>query len=111
MGTLSKNFDRFGRRIGDRVGGLRANVGHQLDDIGNKVSWATESGALTRGLERVTSALPTDTWLALAGASVIGSLALQAFGKHKAATFIGQCAPTFLLLGLYTKLRDDRPSR
>ena len=111
MGTLSKNFDRFGRRIGDRVGHLRANVGHQLDDLGGKVRFASEPGALTRGFERVTSALPTGTWLALAGASVVGSLTLQLLGKHRTATFVGQCAPAFLLLGIYTKLHSERVSR
>ena len=104
MGTLSKRFDRFGREIGDRVGGLRANVTHHLDDIGNKISWANEEGGLTKKIEHLTASLPSSTWLTLAGVSVAGSLTLQALSKHRFATFVGQLAPTFLLLGIYNKI-------
>jgi hypothetical protein len=33
-----------------------------------------------------------------------GSLALKIAGSHKTANFVGQWAPTFLILGLYNKM-------
>jgi len=33
-----------------------------------------------------------------------GSLVMMAMGQEKKANFIGQWAPTFLILGLYNKL-------
>lgn len=105
MGTLSKNFDKFGRRIGDQVGTLKTNVSHRLDDLNSKHARnASTEGGLTRRLEHLTAALPSSTWLALAGVSILGSLTLQALNRHRTATFVGQMAPTFLLLGIYNKI-------
>lgn len=101
MGTVSKNFDQFGRRVGH----LKTKVGHRLDDLGDKVeSMSGEEGELTSAIERVTSALPSSIWLALAGVSIAGSLGLKLLGKDRTATFVGQWAPTLLLLGIYNKL-------
>jgi hypothetical protein len=105
MGTLSKNFDRFGNRIGDRVGDLRSSVSHKLEDLGDKAaSLNRHEGSVTSRLENLTSALPSSTWLALAGTSIVGSIVLKAFGKSHAALFVGGLAPTFLLIGVYNKL-------
>ena len=105
MGTLSKNFDRFGNQISDRVGDLRSNVSHKLDDLGDKASAMNRhEGSLTSRLENLTSALPSSTWLALAGGAIVGSIVLKAFGKSHASMFVGGFAPTFLLIGVYNKL-------
>lgn len=63
-----------------------------------------EEGTTTTGIERVTSTLPSMTWLIAAGASIAGSIALKAMGRDSSANFVGQWAPTFLILGLYNKI-------
>lgn len=61
-------------------------------------------GSVARSIEQQTAKLPSDIFLWAAGASILGSLALQASGKEHQSLFVGQWAPTFLLLGLYNKL-------
>lgn len=61
-------------------------------------------GAVTRGIERKTAKIPPDLFFWAAGASIAGSLALQATQRPSQANFVGQWAPTFLLLGLYNRL-------
>jgi hypothetical protein len=63
-----------------------------------------EEGALARMIEQQTVKLPSDLFLWAAGASILGSLTLKVAGQHEDAQFVGQWAPTFLLLGLYNKL-------
>jgi hypothetical protein len=70
---------------------------------------STEPGQYTEGpvakaIESQTSKLPSDTWLWAAGASMLGSLALQLAGNRQASVFVGKWVPTFLILGLYNKL-------
>lgn len=50
------------------------------------------------------SKFPTDAFMWAAGASVAGSLAFKMAGRHQDALFVGQWAPTFLLLGIIGKL-------
>jgi len=61
-------------------------------------------GPIARGIEEYTAQLPSDTFLWAAGASIVGSLALMANGNKQGALFVGQWAPTFLLLGIYNKI-------
>jgi len=61
-------------------------------------------GGLAKPIEDVTARLPSDTFLWLAGGSILGSLALKFAGKDHEALFVGQWAPTFLLLGIYNKI-------
>jgi hypothetical protein len=116
MGSISKNFDRLGNRLSDRVGDLRSSVSHTLDDLGDRAAKMNRhEGSITSRLENLTSALPSSTWLALAGGALAGSIVLKAFHKNHASMFIGGFAPTFLLLGIYNKLvkvhGSDRFSR
>lgn len=61
-------------------------------------------GKVARAIEEQTAKLPSDTFLWLAVGSMGVSLTLQLMGlKHK-SLFIGQWAPSFLLLGIYNKL-------
>jgi hypothetical protein len=60
--------------------------------------------------------LPSDTFLWLTLGSIATSLTLKISGREKDALFVGQWAPTFLLLGAYNKLvkqlgsdRAERP--
>jgi hypothetical protein len=61
-------------------------------------------GTVARTIEQQTAKLPSDLFLWAAGASIVGSLVCKMSGKDHDALFIGQWAPTFLILGLYNKL-------
>lgn len=61
-------------------------------------------GIVARTIEQQTAKLPSDTFLWAALGSIGASLALMVMGQEKRATFVGQWAPTFLILGLYNKL-------
>lgn len=61
-------------------------------------------GRIARTIEEQTAKLPSDLFLWAAGASIVGSLALQFKGRRDESLFVGQWAPTFLILGLYNKL-------
>ncbi len=61
-------------------------------------------GSIARTIEEQTAKMPSDVFLWAAGASIVSSLMLKANGKDHHALFVGQWAPTFLLLGLYNKL-------
>lgn len=61
-------------------------------------------GVVARTIEQQTAKLPSDTFLWLAGASIATSLTFKIMGRHADALFVGQWAPTFLILGLYNKI-------
>lgn len=61
-------------------------------------------GGLARPIEEYTAQLPSDTFLWAAGASILGSMVLMTSGHRHGALFVGQWAPTFLLLGIYNKI-------
>jgi len=61
-------------------------------------------GYVARMIEDQTARLPSDVFLWAACGSIVGSLALEMMGDEKKAMFVGQWAPTFLILGLYNKL-------
>lgn len=61
-------------------------------------------GPIAKAIEEQTAKLPSDTFLWAAGASIVASLVLKFTGKSHEALFVGQWAPTFLLLGIYNKL-------
>lgn len=51
--------------------------------------------------------VPGDVWLVAAGASIIGSLVLKLMGHRHTSLFVGQWAPTFLLVALYQKFAKE----
>jgi len=61
-------------------------------------------GPVARTIEQQTAKLPSDLFLWAAGGSIATSLLLQCMGKQHESLFVGQWAPTFLILGLYNKL-------
>ena len=63
-----------------------------------------EEGMVATAIERQTAKLPSDVFLWSAGASILGSITLQILGRKHESLFVGQWAPTFLILGLYNKL-------
>jgi len=61
-------------------------------------------GRVAKAIERQTAKLPSDTFLWMAVASMATSATLQMMGNKHASLFVGQWAPSFLLLGVYNKL-------
>jgi hypothetical protein len=61
-------------------------------------------GQVARAIEEQTAKLPSDLFLWVAVGAMSTSLTLQLLGKDHASQFIGQWAPTLLILGLYNKL-------
>ena len=61
-------------------------------------------GTVARAIEQQTAKLPSDLFLWAAGGSIAASLTLKIMGRDRDALFVGQWAPTFLILGLYNKL-------
>ena len=61
-------------------------------------------GDTTKAIESYTSEMPSGMFLALAIASMAASLMMMVAGRKNVANFIGQWAPTILIMGLYNKL-------
>lgn len=61
-------------------------------------------GRIAAEIERETSKLPSDLFLWAAGASIAASLALKLMKRDHEALFVGQWAPTLLVLGTYNKM-------
>ncbi|MGH7391288.1 MAG: hypothetical protein ACREM3_17790 [Candidatus Rokuibacteriota bacterium] len=65
---------------------------------------------VTKTVEAQTAAIPSIAFLGLAVGSMALSLTLMMAGRREAANFIGQWAPTILIMGLYNKLVKQRGS-
>ena len=61
-------------------------------------------GSVARMIEQQTAKLPSDLFLWAAGGCIGASLLLQVTGHKHTSLFVGQWAPTLLILGLYNKL-------
>jgi hypothetical protein len=78
-----------------------------LGDIGRQAGMRSgeyREGTVAKMIEEQTAKLPSDLFLWAAGASMVGSLVCQLVGDERKAVFVGQWAPTLLILGLYNKL-------
>ena len=64
----------------------------------------TAKGPVARAIEEQTAQLPSDAFLWAAGAAIAASLILKTLDRHHEALFVGQLAPTILILGVYNKL-------
>lgn len=75
-------------------------------EIKDKIKYNREhrEGPVARAIENQTAKLPSDTFLWAALGSMAGSLTLKILGQDKTALFVGQWAPSFLILGLYNKV-------
>ncbi len=114
MGTISKRgIEEFGADVKERVDELKTNVGRKLDEARAKsIDFSDQSNLdiendhadMPHQIERLIAAIPSTTWLTLAGASVAGSVVLRLFGSKSLASFVGQLTPTLLIAGLYNKL-------
>jgi len=70
----------------------------------SSVSSVHKEGQVAKTIEQETAKLPSDWFLWAAVGSIATSLVLEATGSKHASTFVGQWAPTFLILGVYNKL-------
>ncbi len=61
-------------------------------------------GPVARMIEEQTAKVPSDVFLWAALGSMAASLTLKILKKDEEALFIGQWAPSFLLLGMYNKI-------
>jgi len=61
-------------------------------------------GTIARTLESQTARLPSDTFLWAALGSMAASMFCRLRGDEHNSLFIGQWAPTLLILGVYNKL-------
>ena len=76
-----------------------------VNELKSKVAKADHSeGRIAKAIEEQTAKLPSDTFLWASVGAMTASLALKLAGADKTALFVGQWAPSFLLLGIYNKL-------
>jgi hypothetical protein len=61
-------------------------------------------GTVARTIEAQTAKLPSDTFLWASLLSMAAAAALHVTGNKPASVFVGQWAPTLLILGVYNKL-------
>jgi hypothetical protein len=60
-------------------------------------------GEVTKTIESATAAIPSGTFLTIAIGAMAASLLLMLTGRKNVANFVGQWAPTILIMGLYNK--------
>ena len=65
---------------------------------------AHTEGTVAKTIEAQTAKLPSDTFLWASLISMAASAALHFTGNKSASVFVGQWAPTLLILGVYNKL-------
>jgi hypothetical protein len=63
-----------------------------------------QEGRIARAIEQQTAKIPSDAFLWAAIAAIGVSATLQFTGNRQVSNFVGQWAPTFLILGLYNKM-------
>jgi hypothetical protein len=82
----------------------RNRVAEHITGADSKEADRHSEGIVARTIENQTARLPSDTFLLAAGAAIAGSLALRSLGQLERSHFVGQWAPTLLILGLYNKI-------
>ena len=78
-----------------------------LKDLKRKADQANpqhKEGPVAAAIEKYTSKLPSDVFLWAALGSMAISATLKIMKKDEEALFVGQWAPSFLLLGNYNKM-------
>lgn len=78
---------------------------NQVEELTRKAAKRDHrEGPVARGIEQQTAKVPSDIYLWASVGSMAASLALKLMGQSKTALFVGQWAPSFLLMGTYNKL-------
>ena len=108
-GAIAPVDIHFDRRffMSSTYGGSTPGIGTQRPEIrfdGNTQNDEKREGPVAKTIEDRTSRLPSDLFLWAA----LGSMAVSAFlhvsHRREDGMFVGQWAPSFLILGLYNKL-------
>ncbi|PIQ21832.1 MAG: hypothetical protein COW65_06710 [Cytophagales bacterium CG18_big_fil_WC_8_21_14_2_50_42_9] len=76
----------------------------ELKNKADSVNPEHKEGPVAAAIEKYTSKLPSDLFLWAALASMAVSATLKVMKKDDEALFVGQWAPSFLLLGNYNKM-------
>jgi len=76
----------------------------EVKDKVNNFNPNHKEGPVAAAIENYTARVPSDIFLWAALGSMAVSAAFKILGKDKDSTFVGQWAPSFLMLGLYNKL-------
>jgi hypothetical protein len=66
-----------------------------------------EEGKTTSMIESKTAKVPSLTFLGLAVGAMAASAALVLTGRKQIGNFVGQWAPSILIMGLYNKLAKE----
>lgn len=75
-----------------------------IDGTNTMTNASHSEASVAKAIESQMAKLPSDAFLWAAFGSIAGSLALQMMGKKEQSNFVGQWAPTLLILGLYNKI-------
>jgi hypothetical protein len=73
-------------------------------DFGQNDVTSHREGPVAKTIEHQTARLPSDAFLWMAIGAIATSATLQMMGNKQVSLFIGQWAPTFLIIGVYNKL-------
>jgi len=84
--------------------GTQTNYGESSYTGEGALGRTQEEGPVAKAIERETSRIPSDTFLWLGTTAMGASLLLRLAGKKNAANFVGEWAPSLLLLGVYNKI-------
>ena len=76
----------------------------ELKNKADSVTPEHKEGQVAAAIEKYTSKLPSDIFLWAALGSMAVSATLKIMKKDEEALFVGQWAPSFLLLGNYNKM-------
>lgn len=69
-----------------------------------EVNENTQQYREAHGVERAPARIPSNTFLVLGGASILASAVLKFTRRDELSLFVGQWAPTFFILGTFSKL-------
>jgi hypothetical protein len=87
-----------------KIVGIRSNQLKKEDNMPTNLNPQHKEGKVATAIEEQTAKIPSDVFLWAALGSMAVSLGLQLFGQKHRSLFIGQWAPSFLLLGIYNKI-------
>jgi hypothetical protein len=80
------------------------SVANDLKTMATNYNPLKKEGPIAKAIEEQTAKLPSDLFLWAAVGSMAASLTLKALKNDHLSLFVGQWAPSFLLLGIYNKL-------
>lgn len=75
-----------------------------VETVKKAIKGSEPEDVVTSTLEGATTKIPSSAFLGLALCAMGASLAFQVTGRKSWGNFIGQWAPTLLIMGLYNKV-------